>query len=369
MRPDNAIDFWRGLALVSIFINHIPGFAFERVTYRNYGLSDSAELFVFLAGWALRLISTNAHEPLGLPRLVLRLAARAVTLYAAQILITTVAIGIISLAVITLDNPLLLEWNNAAAVYQDPVPTHLGLVLLTHQLGYFDILPLYVVLMAGAPLIAVVHRLAPAAVLPISLAIYAATLTFELNLPTWPVEGVWFFDPFAWQLVFVLGFLFAGDGPIGRWVRRALPVVRPIAWVVLVGSAAIVLNDIQPDPTRMPDPKLFFIFDKTFMSPARLLHFLALVAAFAGVFRYIARWIPPLASFLSMLGRNSLNVFCVGSILSLGGQVVRVARDGGLSVDIAVLIIGIAALGVTAWLSELRDRLRRPLAPSPLPSA
>lgn len=53
-RAANAIDFWRGFALVTIFINHIPGNFYERFTHRNIGVSDSAELFVFLAGWGCR---------------------------------------------------------------------------------------------------------------------------------------------------------------------------------------------------------------------------------------------------------------------------------------------------------------------------
>ena len=55
-RQANAIDFWRGFALVSIFINHIPGVFYERLTHRNLSISDSAELFVFLAGWSLGLL-------------------------------------------------------------------------------------------------------------------------------------------------------------------------------------------------------------------------------------------------------------------------------------------------------------------------
>ena len=50
-REANAVDFWRGFALVSIFVNHIPGIYYERFTHRNLSFSDSAELFVFLAGW------------------------------------------------------------------------------------------------------------------------------------------------------------------------------------------------------------------------------------------------------------------------------------------------------------------------------
>ena len=360
MRAANEIDFWRGFALVSIFINHIPGFTFERVTHRNYGLSDSAELFVFLAGWALRLLAKNSGEPLGLARLILRLGARAVTLYATQILITMLAVAMIAATALVLENPLLLEWNNAIAVFQDPVPAHVGIVLLTHQLGFFDILPLYVVLMGGAPLMAVVYRLAPAALLPLSLLLYVVTLVFRINLPTWPVDGVWFFDPFAWQLIFVLGFEIGEDKRLGAIARRHLRQIRPVAWVVLAVAAAAVLGDYEPDPTRVPEPTLFFVFDKTYLSPARLLHFLALAAAFAGSYRRIARFARPVSQFLSMLGRNSLNVFCVGSLLSLCGQLLRVAFGGSLWIDSSVLLSGIAVLGLTGWLSELRDRLRQP---------
>ena len=62
-RQANAIDFWRGFALVSIFINHIPGVWYERLTHRNLSISDSAELFVFLAGWSLGLLVGSRKEP------------------------------------------------------------------------------------------------------------------------------------------------------------------------------------------------------------------------------------------------------------------------------------------------------------------
>ena len=54
-REPNAVDFWRGFALLTIFINHVPGNAFEPFTYSHFSISDAAELFVFLAGWAIAL--------------------------------------------------------------------------------------------------------------------------------------------------------------------------------------------------------------------------------------------------------------------------------------------------------------------------
>src|SRR5947209_15351431 len=178
MRSANEIDFWRGLALASIFINHIPGFFYEHLTHKNLGQSDSAELFVFLAGWSLRLVTESRGDPLTSTRLVLRLGARALTIYTAQILISSLAIALTAAASLAFDNPLLLAWNNAAAVFEEPVRTHVGLVLLTHQLGFFDILPLYVALMIAAPAIAILHRFAGFLLLPLSLLTYAAALAF-----------------------------------------------------------------------------------------------------------------------------------------------------------------------------------------------
>ena len=87
-RQANAVDFWRGFALVSIFVNHIPGIFYERLTHRNLSISDSAELFVFLAGWSLGLLVGSRKEQMTAARLVSRLGGRALQIYAAQILIS-----------------------------------------------------------------------------------------------------------------------------------------------------------------------------------------------------------------------------------------------------------------------------------------
>ena len=209
----------------SIFINHIPGIYFERFTHRNVSFSDSAELFVFLAGWSLGYLVGGSDAPKSTPRLMLRLGGRAFQIYAAQILISSLAIAILASAAFLLDNPLILEWHNAAAVFLDPALTHIGLVLLTHQLGYFDILPLYVVLMVvAAPLVALIYRFARPLLLPLSLAIYLAALIVPITVPTWPVPGQWFFNPLAWQVLFVLGFALSRPDGIGDFVQRHIEV-------------------------------------------------------------------------------------------------------------------------------------------------
>ena len=365
-RPPNAVDFWRGFALITIYIDHVPGLIYSQLTLVNFSISDAADLFVFLAGWSLRLMIRGRQMPTR--DVVLRLVGRALELYAAQILITMLAIAMLALTATELHNPLLLEWHNAAAVFNDPVPAHIGLAVLTHQLGYFDILPLYVVLMLMAPLFAILDRSAPSLVLPASIAIYAVALSYQITLPTWPVTGTWFFNPLAWQLTFVLGFVLAEpDRGVGAWTRRHAQLLRLIAVPILIYVTLAVAFDLFWDPTDVPDPKLFFLIDKGYESPPRLIEFLALVAVFSVAFPYIrklaelpflGRPVQMTIDTLAMLGRNSLYVFCVGSLLSLAAQIVRFYSRGAFGTDTAVVAFGIVIMALTAWLAESRQRSR-----------
>lgn len=356
-RPPNEIDFWRGYALIAIFINHVPGIFFEKFTHRNIGFSDSAELFVLLAGWSLRAMVDRSPQ-LQPVRLVLRIGGRATVLYIAQQVITVMAIAMIAATALITQTNLVLQWHNAAAVFEEPVTAHVGLVMLTHHLGYFDILPLYIVLMSMAPLIAILYRAQPMLLFTLSASAYVATLYTGFNLPTWPVEGRWFFNPFAWQFIFVIGYMLGGDGPVQKVVRKHRLSLRILGGAFVLYGAASAYFGWHSDWLAVPEPATFFVSDKTFQTPLRLLHVLALMALFGGFFIIIMKYLRPIARFCSMLGRNALNVFCVGSLLSLAGQIVRFSFTESLWVDTAVLIVGLIVLCVTAWVSEWRQRLR-----------
>ena len=356
LREPNAIDFWRGFALLTIFINHVPGNAFEPFTYSHFSISDAAELFVFLAGWAIALAVRGRQglEPAG--RVLLRLASRTIEVYRAQIVITAIALAMIAATALTLKDPLVLEWHNAGPVFADPVPTTIGWVLLTHQLGYFNILPLYVALLALSPVFVLLARVSRWIALGFSLSLYVVCLTFSINLPTWPIDGAWFFNPLAWQLLLVLGFIgaeLARDSEAFRgWMRRMMPVgVVGVA----IGIAAAVW-DLKPDPLAVPEPRLFFVLDKSNLSPGRLLHFLTVVLAFQSVFPVIARLAPWLTRPFSALGRNSLAVFSISSIAALGAQLVRFAVPHSFILDFALISSGIVLLMFTAWFVEWRTR-------------
>lgn len=370
MRQPNAIDFWRGYALISIFVNHIPGNFFERFTYRNLTLSDSAELFVFLAGWAMRLSIENPRKPLSTSAVVYKLWGRAFTIYVAQTFITEVAIFILAAASVALDAPFLLDWHNVGAIFHQPVEAHIGLVALTYQLGYFNILPLYVVLMVAAPAVAILYRAVPAAVLPLSIGLYVLTQVLGWNIPSWPVEGTWFFSPSAWQLIYVLGFLLAGKTTdIGLFARRHKLATRVVAVPVLVVGLAFASLRYFPDLFQLPASPYLRLFDKTFLSLDRLFSVLAIIAVGGGLFDPINRWLPACGRFLSMLGRNGLHVFCAGSLLSLCGQIIRYSYGGLVVTDVVLFIVGVSLMALVAWIVEWRTRTKVEAARAPAPAA
>jgi hypothetical protein len=50
-----ALDFWRGLYLLMIYINHVPNNPLPMLTLRSWGFADSAEIFVFISGFSAML--------------------------------------------------------------------------------------------------------------------------------------------------------------------------------------------------------------------------------------------------------------------------------------------------------------------------
>ena len=73
---DSRVDALRGLALLMIFIDHVPGNLLSLVTLRNFGFSDAAELFVLLAGFSSMVAYGGSFDrdgvAVGLRRVLLR---------------------------------------------------------------------------------------------------------------------------------------------------------------------------------------------------------------------------------------------------------------------------------------------------------
>jgi hypothetical protein len=356
MRTPNAIDFWRGVALVMIFINHVPGNVFSILTLRNYAISDAAELFVFLAGCSMAYAVGAPGRRKPTLQIVGRLLKRAFEIWQTQIVVISGAIALLGSCALALNDQLLLEWHNAGPAFFDTVRSSIGLVFLTYQIGYFNILPLYVVLLLMAPVLVLASLKNRLLAIALSFGLYAYTLTTQISLPSWPTDGAWHFNPFSWQVLILLGF-------ISTDMLRTNPDFRALverAWlpaaVVVAMGAGLALLDIRPDPLLVPEPRLFFLFDKAYLSPVRVINMLALAVVFFPTFALITSWsyrvTTATVSYMRCVGRNSLAVFGVSSLLALGGQIARYIGGSSVALDLLVVIAGLVLMRVTAWIAE-----------------
>lgn len=357
MRKTNAVDFWRGLSLIMIFINHIPGNAFAYLTLRNFSIVDSAEVFVLLAGWSLYHATGGVRHPESWQRVGFRLVTRAIELYRAHLVTSVLAFALSALMAFWTSNALFLDWNNAGPMFQDPPNAMVGLVLLTYQLGYFNILPLYVVILLMAPPLVLLARQHPITAMIVSGLFYGLALVTRLSPPAWPESESWFFNPLSWQLLLVTGFVCARTADLSRGLPGTMEMLWPAAWTILLIGLVVTRFQINPDPIAVPEPRLLFLFNKAYLSPARLVTVLAIVIAFCRLYSWLGPRLGPLDEFICSLGRNSLPVFAVGSLLSLVGQFIRFSNGGSFLFDLGLVASGLGLLGMTAWFVEWRDRL------------
>ena len=357
------IDFWRGDVLIVILVDHIPGNPLEYFTPRNFGLSDSAEAFVFLSGLSVGLIYLPRACKYGLAAAVVACLKRALKIYGVHIGLTLAALAMFAAAYWLSGVTDLIEAHGRSFVFGSPASGLLGLAVLTHQLGYFNILPLYIVLMLWAPLAIALTLRDPLLALIVSAGLYAAARAFDVNLPNWPQPGGWFLNPIAWQLVFTMGVVSAV-----LW-RGGPP--RPSPWLLALSAATvgvvalIVTSEGGLAPGLREAVTAHLDVAKQDLGLARLVHFIALaylIAAapgFGRVFAPVIRGV--IGDAVQSLGRHSLAVFAAGSLLSACGQAALAAASPHASpgveqfAGLAYTLAAIAALFAFAHWIECRN--------------
>ncbi|WP_375451251.1 OpgC family protein [uncultured Devosia sp.] len=355
---DARLDMFRGLALVMIFVNHVPGTIYENFTSRNFGFSDAAEAFVFMSGLAAGLAYSPRFRTGSLWLATTRVWARARQLYFVHLAITFLSLAIFATAALWFGQHEVLTRNNIPRLFVEPLATLIGLPLMTHQLGYLNILPLYIILLLATPLLLYVGLKRPVPVLGASVALWAVAGQFRLNLPNYPNAGGWFFNPLSWQLLFITGLLCGAAMKQGRRFipRTSLLFALSLAWLVLalfwvklpvIASAGMAMLGAL-NKAGLP----FYItwFDKTFLALPRLSHALALfyVMASIGAIRHFAQtaWAAP----LRLLGRHGLAVFGFGTVVSMILQALKSALLPDPLIDGILLATGLALQLGLAWL-------------------
>ncbi len=364
---DLRLDFFRGLSLFFIFIDHIPENALAYFTLRSVAFNDAAEVFIFISGYTAALVYGQSLREKGALYATAQIYRRVWQLYVAHIFLFVIFTAEVSYALVLLQNPMYTEEMGVADFLQEPHLAIIRALTLAFQPTFLDILPLYIVLLATFPLILIL--LERSRFLPILLSgiVYGLTLRHGWAFHTRPSHDVWFFNPLAWQFLFVIGATAGHDQISGR---PPFPTKR---WMGRVGIAvALCFAAINFSWTLHwiydPFPPLFakalwpYSLDKTNLAPLRLLSFLFVAVATVHFVRpdsafLHSRWARPVI----MCGQQSLYIFCLGILLSVLGHFLLAEYSGGFVTQVAVNVVGLGAMiGMAALLEWFRAASRRP---------
>jgi hypothetical protein len=345
-KRDLRLDLFRGLANWAIFLDHIPNNLVAWITTRNYGFSDAADVFVFISGYTAAFIYARRMAAQGYLAGTALLVRRVWQLYVAHVLLFVFYAAAIGYVAQDYGHSHLLDEFNVAGLIEQPVATLTQGLLLRFKPLNLDVLPLYIVLMAGfAPLLMLMMR-APDAALAAAILVYVLARHFGWNFPAHP-SGGWYFNPFTWQLLFTMG-AWAALGGASRAQALARSRMILTASVAFVVFAFIVTVGARLGLSAL-SPMFNVLSEKTNLAPYRILHFLALAVI---VVHLVPRNWKGLDSKLArpaiVCGQRSLEVFCTGIFLSFVGHFILEMYSDRLLTQIGVSVGGILLMTAVA---------------------
>lgn len=362
-----------------ILIAHITNNPWTLWIPARFGFSDATEIFVFCSGMASAIAFGAVFARAGWVMGTVRIMHRVWQIYWVHL-----GVFFLTLALLQMLNMTgIFPHDQVNQVNLDPFidntgPNLIGLLTLTYVPNYFDILPMYLVILALIPVMMACVQVDVRLAMLASVALWAAA-TAGLNLPAelWfpnPSGRVWFFNPFAWQLVFFAGFaLMSGwipAPPVRRsliWIAVAIVVLSvPFAWERII-STSETIKELRRDGV--------ILFDKTNFGILRIVHFAALAylawvaVGPAGVHLRREGWVGAVISLISRVGQQSLAVFAASMVMARGlGAILDLADYGPLATLVVnlsgiALIIGVAR--VSAFFKSQPWRTTAPPVASP----
>jgi hypothetical protein len=360
---DLRLDLFRGIALWLIFLDHIPSNLVAWITIRNYGFSDATEIFVFVSGYTAAFVYGKEMRERGFVVAGAHVLRRAWQIYVAHVFLFAIYLAEISYVATSFENPLYAEEMNILDFLKQPDVTIVQALLLKFKPSNMDVLPLYIILLLLFPPILWLLKHRPTLALGASVLLYVLTWEFNWNMPSYP-SGHWYFNPFAWQLLFVFGAWCALGGAQRLSGVLQSPVTMAIAVAYLVFAFFISMSWYLPGMSQyVPHwlEEVIYPIDKVNLDVLRFAHFLALAVV---TLKFIPRDWPLLKSWWVwppiVCGQHSLEIFCLGVFLSFAAHFAMVEVSAGLGMQCLVSALGIlimiAAAGVLMWYKKLEGR-------------
>ncbi len=353
---DLRLDFFRGLSLFFIFVDHIPNNFLAYFTLHSIAFSDAAEVFIFISGYTAALVYGRSLRQRGPLFATAQIYRRVWQLYVAHIFLFVIFTAEVSYTVLALNNPMYSEELRVADFLDQPHVAIIKALLLQFQPTFLDILPLYIALLGVFPVVLLALERGPFWALLPSAVIYALTLRHGWGIPAYPTSNVWYFNPLAWQFLFVIGATAGHARVSGRW---PFPQSIWLSRIAIVLAAAFVIINVSwlihwfydPFPAILAKQLLSWTLDKTNLAPLRLFNFLVLALATVHFVRpesAFLRW--RVAQPIILCGQHSLYVFCLSIVLAVLGHFVLSEFYGALPMQLAVNLAGFAAMIGTAAL-------------------
>jgi hypothetical protein len=284
-----------------------------------------------------------------------RIFRRVWQLYAAYVVLFVIYIDLIGYIARTYSVPAIITEFNVTGIVDHTIRTLIyGLLLQAKPLN-LDVLQLFIVITAFFPIVVFGMLRRPNLTLAGSIALYLVARERDWNLSSFP-DGRWYFNPFCWQLLFVLGAWFALGGAKQMRAIRSLQnlwVLRIAALLYLLFALVITVAGKLPELAAMVPESLLGTFlpnDKENLAPYRVLHFLALAFLFTLIVPrdwegFRSQALQPILK----CGEERLSVFCVGVFLSFAGHFVLITGPDSLAMQVLVSVAGISIMTCVAY--------------------
>ncbi len=355
---DRRIDFFRGLSLIFIFINHIPDNVYSYLTLRSYALFDSAEVFMFLAGYSAAM-AYYSLQPGGLQAFSMKAGRRAWSILSYHVLLVAFvmlsALAISRYADVKTGYEVFLE-----RLTNDPAVVLTAIPLLAFQAPLLDILPMYVIVMLMAPFLIWLRVRGELVLLSASALLWLFASRFFPAIPTATYGVFWNFNPFCWQLLFAIGLVFGWRArsqaqPVASGEARR--VLDTCCLLVVVFSACVLLAiafQTFSDATANRLRAMYFSLNKQCLDIWRLTGLLASAYLAARLVSKEAQWLDaPASRLIAIAGARSLPIFSLTVVLSFLGKFAVIPLGGTELADTAVTVTGVVAIfGVAAALEQ-----------------
>jgi len=315
---DLRIDFFRGIVLLIILVEHI-----EWQTGVNWlvqfaphviGPIDALDIFVFLSGYVFGLVYSRILERKGFWPCYRKALRRMVQLYIANNVIFLLVLAAISF--FSLEQTSFVRNTHFSEATNQPIISSLLTFGLVYQPYNFDILPLYIVLLALMPVLLLLSRDWRVGLLISSILYTITQLHPAFNLPlVMTGKEKWIFNPFSWQFLFAFAMVLSSHRK--HQIRKRLEN-QWILWLsVIVITVVTAAYQTSINYTGQSTHGVLPWIDKTTLGPLRLFYFLCFVRVVSFCLPESAMfWHTKIATPIVRCGQHSLPVFCLGILLT-----------------------------------------------------